>query len=65
LIDADFHQVRLCKAEGLLQRQQCHGQQEQALVGCYVFPQAPDQPQIVGFAEEFFLMGRIGHLDLL
>ncbi len=61
LVDADFHQIRLRHAEGLLQRQQQHGEIKQPLVGNDKFPQAPDQAQIVGFAEDFFLLRGLGH----
>ena len=65
LIDADFHQIRLRQAEGLLQGQKQHGHPEQTLVGNDKFPQPSDQPDIVGFAEDLFLLGRFGHLNLL
>jgi hypothetical protein len=49
----------------LLHRQQQHGDEKQAPVRRYVSPQTPDQSQIVGLTENFFLVGELGHLDLL
>ena len=64
LIDADFHQIRLRQAEGLLQGQK---QSPSRTDACRddKFPQPPDQPDIVGFAEDLFLLERFGHLNLL
>ena len=64
LIDADLHQIGLRQAEGLLQRQEQQTQVKKPFVGDDELPEPPDQPDIVGFAEDFFLLGRFGHLNL-
>ena len=64
LIDADLHQIRLRQTEGLLQRQQQQAQVKQPLVGNDELPQPLDQAKIVGFAEDFFCVRCLGHLDL-
>ena len=64
LIDADFHQIGLRQAEGLLQRQEQQAQVKKPFVRDDEIPETADQPEIVSFAEDFFLLRCFGHLDL-